>query len=66
MSDYPADFNPRAELKEKSEKYADYIYYGLPYDKPVSSYDTHRIHMTPEKVVAPRAHSHRGVAVLSV
>ena len=30
MGDYPDDFNPRAELKKKSEKYADYIYYGVP------------------------------------
>ena len=30
---YPSDFNPRAELNKKSEKYADYISYGLPHDK---------------------------------
>ena len=30
MSGYPEDFNPREELKNKSEKYADLIYYGIP------------------------------------
>ena len=30
MSGYPEDFNPREELKKKSEKYADLIYYGIP------------------------------------
>ena len=27
------DFNPRDELKKRSETYAQYIYYGLPGDK---------------------------------
>ena len=30
---YPSDFNPREELKSKSERYAQMIYYGLPLSK---------------------------------
>lgn len=40
MSDwpYPADFNPREELKRKSSRYADYISYGVSQDK-LDEYD---------------------------
>jgi hypothetical protein len=33
MSGYPPGFNPREELKKKSETYANFIYYGLRFDK---------------------------------
>ena len=38
MSGYPADFNPREALKKSSERYATFIYYGLPINK-ISEYD---------------------------
>ena len=37
-SGYPDDFNPREELKKKSEKYAQLLFYGLPNAK-LSEFD---------------------------